>query len=122
MSKQKDVTRREFIGTTAAAGSVLVAGSKAIAEPAPPGTGQADEMAYYFGYGSNLNVEATLKDLLPNGKFLMRAYLPNYQSSTTYPTIKERSSKYWAKITNGTRRLYIGCGIPGGLSRHPAAM
>lgn len=79
MGENKNVTRREFIGTTAAAGTVLVAGSKANAEAAPPSAGQADEMVYYFGYGSNLNVGETLKDLLPNGKFLMRAYLPNYQ-------------------------------------------
>ena len=79
MGENKNVTRREFIGSTAAAGTVLVAGSKTIAEAAPRITGQADEMVYYFGYGSNLNVGSTLANLIPNGRFLMRAYIPNYQ-------------------------------------------
>ena len=79
MPIRPDVSRREFLGTTAAAGTALVAGG---VQPAPaaevPAKGR-DDMAYYFGYGSNLHVENTLTDLLPNGRFLMRAYLPNYQ-------------------------------------------
>jgi hypothetical protein len=75
MAENKNVTRREFIGTTAAAGTVLVTGSHATSKAA----GQADEMVYYVGYGSNLEVAPTLEDLLPNGKYLMRAYIPNYE-------------------------------------------
>lgn len=32
---------------------------------------------YHFGYGSNLSTAYTL-DMLPNAKFFMKAYLPNY--------------------------------------------
>ncbi len=32
----------------------------------------------HFGYGSNLQM-SFLKDLLPNAKFRMKAYLPNYE-------------------------------------------
>ena len=79
MVENKDVTRREFVGTAAAAGTVLVAGSKASPEADSNDTRQTDEMVYYVGYGSNLNVSYTIADLLPNGRFLMRAYIPNYQ-------------------------------------------
>ena len=79
MAENKDVTRREFIGTTATAGTVLVAGSQNNPDAAPGNTRQTDEVVYYVGYGSNLNVSYTITDLLPNGRFLMRAYIPNYQ-------------------------------------------
>lgn len=79
MGKRKGVTRREFIETSASAGAILVAGSKTVAEAASGNTGQGDDMVYYVGYGSNLNVSYTISDLLPNGRFLMRAYIPNYQ-------------------------------------------
>lgn len=79
MIDSKDLTRREFVGTTATAGTVLVAGAETKPAAAFGGTGQADETVYYVGYGSNLNVEMTTTELLPNGRFLMRAYVPNYQ-------------------------------------------
>jgi len=79
MAESSDVSRREFIGTTAIAGTGLVAGAKAIPDAVPDEARQADEMVYYVGYGSNLNVEYTIADLLPNGRFIMRAYIPNYQ-------------------------------------------
>jgi hypothetical protein len=79
MIEHKDLTRREFIGTTATAGTVLVAGAEAKPASASGGTGQTEKMVYYVGYGSNLNVEMTTTELLPNGRFLMRAFLPNYQ-------------------------------------------
>lgn len=79
MTAKKGVTRREFIGTTASAGAVLAAGSKSIAEAASANIRQSDEMVYYVGYGSNLNVAYTIENLLPNGRFIMRAYIPNYR-------------------------------------------
>jgi hypothetical protein len=80
MVEDNKVTRRKFIGTTASAGAVLaVGGANPITEAAPEITPQGDEMVRYVGYGSNLNVGYTIADLLPNGRFLMRAYIPNYQ-------------------------------------------
>jgi len=79
MAAKKDVTRREFIGTTASAGAVLVAGSTSAAVASPANNHKGQEMVYYVGYGSNLNVAYTLENLLPNGEFVMRAYIPNYQ-------------------------------------------
>ena len=77
MVDNKDLTRREFLGTTTAAGTVTVTGSKSNMDTAP--VSQADEMVYYVGYGSNLNVDYTIASLLSNGRFMMRAYIPNYQ-------------------------------------------
>ena len=79
MVDNNEVTRREFFGTTAAAGTVFLAGSKTAPAAVPENVSHADEMVYYVGYGSNLNVEYTLADLLPSGRFVMRAYVPNYQ-------------------------------------------
>ena len=75
----KDVTRREFLGTTAAASGGLMVGGDSSSESAKTLENQSDEMVYYVGYGSNLNVEYTISDLLPNGRYVMRAYIPNYQ-------------------------------------------
>ena len=80
MSEIRDVTRREFLGTTASAGAVFAAGVPHMAgnlegTSAP----QKDETVLYVGYGSNLNVEYTLADLLPNGRYVMKAYIPNYE-------------------------------------------
>ena len=45
---------------------------------------------YYFGYGSNLNLEY-LKEHCPSAKFVMKAYLPNY----------EVQFRFWSKRRNG---------------------
>lgn len=79
MVENNDVTRREFIGATAIAGTGLVAGSRTVPDAISGNTPQTDEMVYYVGYGSNLNVPMTTTELLPNGRFLQRAYIPNYQ-------------------------------------------
>jgi hypothetical protein len=79
MAEKMDVTRREFLGTTAAASTMFVAGAETSPEADISRTSQGDEMVYYVGYGSNLNVAYTIADLLPNGRFVMRAYIPNYQ-------------------------------------------
>jgi hypothetical protein len=79
MVESNDVTRREFLGTTAIAGTGLVAGSMTTPDAGLSNTHRADEMVYYVGYGSNLNVQMTTTELLPNGRFLQRAYIPNYQ-------------------------------------------
>ena len=79
MIERKNVTRREFIGSTAAAGTLLVPGAEIDSRSGASGGRQADETVYYVGYGSNLNVEMTTTELLPNGRFVMKAYIPNYQ-------------------------------------------
>ena len=48
-----------------------------------------------MGYGSNLNVAATIKDLLPNGKFLRVAYIPNYEIQ-----FRQWSNNYRGAISN----------------------
>ena len=74
------MSRRHFVGTMAAAGAgtILRSGSGSTKKASMNHT-RSDNKVYYFGYGSNLNVSATIKDLIPNGKFLMKAYLPNYE-------------------------------------------
>lgn len=79
MIENNDVTRREFIGTTAASGAAMVAGTNSMPEAFPDHSSRADALVYYVGYGSNLNVEMTTTELLPNGRFVMKAYIPNYQ-------------------------------------------
>lgn len=84
MDEAKNMTRRSFMGKTAAAsaGTLLMAGSDlsaGIDTEEEKNPSNQDRNVYYFGYGSNLNVSDTIKDLLPNGKFLMKAYLPNYE-------------------------------------------
>jgi hypothetical protein len=80
MSGEKDLTRRKFIGTTASAGVVAATGLPGTAPGSDSqSTDQSNDMVFYVGYGSNLNVEYTLSELLPNGRFVMRAYVPNYQ-------------------------------------------
>lgn len=79
MIEGQGVTRREFIGSTAAAGTVMMTGADVETAPDQIGGRQSDEMVYYVGYGSNLNVEMTTTELLPNGGFVMKAYIPNYQ-------------------------------------------
>ena len=74
-----EVTRRKFLSTTAIAGGGLVAGTETFNEEKGKPADQSDEVVYYVGYGSNLNVEYTIADLLPNGRYVMRAYIPNYQ-------------------------------------------
>lgn len=80
MTDKKNMSRRNFIGTAAAAGAttILMSGSRLTAEATLKNT-IATKNVYYFGYGSNLNVSRTIKNLIPNGKFLMRAYLPNFE-------------------------------------------
>ncbi len=34
---------------------------------------------YHFGYGSNLRANFVTENLLPSAKFVMKAYLPNYE-------------------------------------------
>ncbi len=79
MIERQGVSRREFIGSTAAAATVLVSGTEVDLGASAGATRQSDEMVYYVGYGSNLNVEMTTTELLPNGRFVMKAYIPNYQ-------------------------------------------
>ena len=94
MAEKKNMTRRNFIETTAAvgAGTILMAGSKSHADQAH---NDPTKDVYYFGYGSNLNVYDTINDLLPNGKFLMRAYLPNYEVQ-----FRQWSNNYKGAISN----------------------
>jgi len=96
MAENKNITRRNFIETTAVAGAgtILMSGSKSNAEPVTQNDDSTKDV-YYFGYGSNLNVTATIKDLLPNGKFLMRAYLPNYEVQ-----FRQWSNNYKGAISN----------------------
>lgn len=80
MVENKNMSRRNFIGTAAAvgAGTILLAGSPSTSEAALKKT-QKVKNVYYLGYGSNLNVSSTIKNLIPTGKFLMRGYIPNYE-------------------------------------------
>jgi gamma-glutamylcyclotransferase (GGCT)/AIG2-like uncharacterized protein YtfP len=34
---------------------------------------------YHFGYGSNLSIEFLQEELIPNAKFVMNGYLPNFE-------------------------------------------
>jgi hypothetical protein len=34
---------------------------------------------YHFGYGSNLSIDFVKKELIPNAKFAMKGYLPNFE-------------------------------------------
>jgi gamma-glutamylcyclotransferase (GGCT)/AIG2-like uncharacterized protein YtfP len=34
---------------------------------------------FHFGYGSNLSTDFVTKELIPNAKFVMKAYLPNFE-------------------------------------------
>lgn len=34
---------------------------------------------YHFGYGSNLSIDCVKKELIPNAKFVMKGYLPNFE-------------------------------------------
>ncbi len=34
---------------------------------------------YHFGYGTNLNIDSVKKELIPNAKFVMKGYLPNFE-------------------------------------------
>ena len=34
---------------------------------------------FHFGYGSNLSTEFVHKELIPNAKYVMKAYLPNFE-------------------------------------------
>ncbi len=79
MTENNDVNRREFIGPTAASGAAMVAGTNSMPEAFPDQSSRADALVYYVGYGSNLNVEMTTAEQLPNGRFVMKAYIPNYQ-------------------------------------------
>lgn len=33
----------------------------------------------HFGYGSNLSIDFVKKELIPNARFLMKGYLPNFE-------------------------------------------
>ena len=57
---------------------------------------------YHFGYGSNLNQEF-LKQYLPSARFVMKAYLPNY----------EVQFRFWSKKRQGGISSIIE--KPGGL-------
>lgn len=48
------------------------------------------DYTYYFGYGSNLNLEF-LRQYCPSAKFVMKAFLPNY----------EAQFRFWSKKRNG---------------------
>ena len=39
---------------------------------------------YHFGYGSNLSFEWLKKKLIPNAKFVMKGYLPNFEVQFPY--------------------------------------
>ena len=100
MAKKRSITRRNFIGTMAVGGTSVMTGcqSESTPEVAPrdtPSTVTEDENVHYFGYGSNLNVSATIEDLIPKGKFLMKAYLPNYEVQ-----FRKWSNNYRGGISN----------------------
>ena len=39
---------------------------------------------YHFGYGSNLSIECVKEELIPNAKFVMKGYLPNFEVQFPY--------------------------------------
>ncbi len=94
MSEKNNISRRNFVGAVASASTVLLAGSTVATEEVLKDMPQ-DETVYYFGYGSNLNVKDTLGDLIPKGKFIMRAYLPNYEVQ-----FRKWSNNYRGAISN----------------------
>jgi len=46
---------------------------------------------YHFGYGSNLSIKCVQEELIPNAKFVMKGYLPNFEVSWPFWSEEEQS-------------------------------
>lgn len=46
---------------------------------------------FHFGYGSNLSIEFVHEKLIPNAKFVMKAYLPNFEVRFPFLSPEEKA-------------------------------
>ena len=46
---------------------------------------------FHFGYGSNLSIECVHEELIPNAKFVMKAYLPNFEVRFPFLSPEEKA-------------------------------
>jgi gamma-glutamylcyclotransferase (GGCT)/AIG2-like uncharacterized protein YtfP len=46
---------------------------------------------YHFGYGSNLSIECVHEELIPNAKFVMKGYLPNFEVQFPFWSPEEKA-------------------------------
>ena len=46
---------------------------------------------YHFGYGSNLSIKCVQEELIPNAKFVMKGYLPNFEVSWPFWSEEEQA-------------------------------
>ena len=61
---------------------------------------------YHFGYGSNLSIDFVKKELIPNAKFAMKGYLPNFE--VQFPFWSEKRQGGYSGIMEAPGELVQG--------------
>ncbi len=61
---------------------------------------------YHFGYGSNLSIDCVKKELIPNAKFVMKGYLPNFE--VQFPFWSEEEQAGYSGIMEAPGELVPG--------------
>jgi len=61
---------------------------------------------YHFGYGSNLSIDFVKKELIPNAKFAMKGYLPNFE--VQFPFWSEKRQGGFSGIIEAPGELVHG--------------
>jgi gamma-glutamylcyclotransferase (GGCT)/AIG2-like uncharacterized protein YtfP len=61
---------------------------------------------FHFGYGSNLSIEFVKEKLIPNAKFVMKGYLPNFE--VQFPFWSEEAQGGYSGIMEAPGELVQG--------------
>ncbi len=61
---------------------------------------------YHFGYGSNLNIKSVQEELIPDAKFVMKGFLPNFEVS--WPIWSEEDQGAYSGIMEAPGELVHG--------------
>jgi gamma-glutamylcyclotransferase (GGCT)/AIG2-like uncharacterized protein YtfP len=61
---------------------------------------------YHFGYGSNLSIKCVHEELIPDAKFAMKGYLPNFEVS--WPFWAEKEQEAYSGIMEAPGELVHG--------------
>ncbi len=61
---------------------------------------------YHFGYGSNLSIDCVKNELIPNAKFVMKGYLPNFE--VQFPFWSEEEQAGYSGIMEAPGELVHG--------------